>query len=110
MCYNQGKHEVYSFKEIATCEYEIIILSPLLCEHPEFKPKDVSENIINCMPLEGSPKKPRSLLKNEVEVMKFNSHAMKLMNSVGFFYHNRICFFFVCYLFMYFFFYNSISF
>lgn len=81
VCYNHGKHEVYSFKEIATCEYEIIILSPLLCEHPEFKPKDVSENIINCMPLEGSPKKPRSLLKNEVEVMKFNSHAMKLMNS-----------------------------
>ncbi|CAH0714622.1 unnamed protein product, partial [Brenthis ino] len=83
VCYSHGKHEVYSFKETSTCEYEIIILSPLLCEHPQFKPKDVSENIINCLPLDGAPKKPRNMLKNEVESLKFNTQTIKLMNSDG---------------------------
>jgi len=37
VCYPQGKHEIYSLEETSTCEYEIVILSPLLCQHPDFK-------------------------------------------------------------------------
>jgi endoplasmic reticulum lectin 1 len=37
VCDARGKHELYSLEEISTCEYEIVVLSPLLCEHPDFK-------------------------------------------------------------------------
>ncbi|XP_075974218.1 endoplasmic reticulum lectin 1 isoform X2 [Anticarsia gemmatalis] len=81
VCYTHGKHEVYSFKETSTCEYEIIILSPLLCEHPHFKPKDVSENIVDCYPVGDAPKKPRSLLKMEVESLRFHHQTIRMMNN-----------------------------
>ncbi|CAG4985733.1 unnamed protein product [Parnassius apollo] len=81
VCYVNGKNEVYSFKETATCEYEIIILTPLLCEHPQFKPKDVSENIINCYPQFGAMKKPESLVKMEFEDMKFQYDSIKTINN-----------------------------
>ncbi|XP_026732359.1 endoplasmic reticulum lectin 1 isoform X1 [Trichoplusia ni] len=81
VCYSHGKHEVYSFKETSTCEYEIIILSPLLCEHPQFKPKDVSENIIDCLPIGEAPKKPRSLLKMEVDSLRFHHQTVRMNND-----------------------------
>ncbi|KAM3963742.1 endoplasmic reticulum lectin 1 isoform 2-T2 [Aphomia sociella] len=83
VCYAHGKHEVYSFKETSTCEYEIIILSPLLCEHPQFKPKDVSENNINCYPVDDAPKKPRGLLKMEVDSLRFHHQSVRLLNNDG---------------------------
>nr|XP_034827027.1 endoplasmic reticulum lectin 1 isoform X2 [Maniola hyperantus] len=81
VCYTHGRHEVYSFKETSTCEYEIIILSPLLCQHPQFKPKEVDENAINCLPIGDAPKKPRNLLKSEVESLRFHHQTIKLMND-----------------------------
>ena len=63
VCYIHGKHEIFSFKEISTCMYETIILSPLLCDHPKYKPQETGENEISCVPLEGHPKKPRNLMK-----------------------------------------------
>ncbi|CAH3876675.1 unnamed protein product [Pieris brassicae] len=81
VCYTHGKHEIYSMKETSTCEYEIIILSGLLCEHPQFKPKDVSENVINCMPISDAPKKPRNLLKSEVESLRLNHQSIRLTND-----------------------------
>nr|XP_049696425.1 endoplasmic reticulum lectin 1 isoform X3 [Helicoverpa armigera] len=83
VCYTHGKHEVYSFKETSTCEYEIIILSPLLCEHPQFRPKDVSENIIDCLPVDDAPKKPRSLLKMEVDSLRFHHQTIRMMSNDG---------------------------
>ncbi|KAJ8921460.1 hypothetical protein NQ315_003078 [Exocentrus adspersus] len=70
VCYVHGKHEVYSLKETSTCVYEIIILSPLLCTHPKYKPKETGEHKISCVPLEGSPKKPYSLVKLKAESAK----------------------------------------
>lgn len=49
VCYSHAKHEIYSFKETSTCEYEIVVLSPLLCTHPLFMPKSTSENVIECI-------------------------------------------------------------
>ncbi|CAH1155061.1 unnamed protein product [Phaedon cochleariae] len=63
VCYIHGKHEVYSLKETSTCVYEIIILSPLLCTHPSYRPKESGENKINCVPIDGSYKMPYSLAK-----------------------------------------------
>ncbi|XP_045495294.1 endoplasmic reticulum lectin 1 isoform X1 [Colias croceus] len=81
VCYTHGKHEIYSMKETTTCEYEIIILSGLLCDHPQFKSKDVSENEINCLPIGDAPKKPRNLLKSEVESLKLNHQSIRLSSN-----------------------------
>lgn len=71
VCYLHGKHEVYSLKETSTCNYEIVVLSPLLCAHPRYKLQDSGENIIKCVPLEGFPPKPRSLLEMKAESYHF---------------------------------------
>ncbi|XP_072400596.1 endoplasmic reticulum lectin 1 [Diabrotica undecimpunctata] len=63
VCYIHGKHEIYSVDESQTCVYEIIILSPLLCAHPRYKPKESGENQLNCVPIDGSYKMPYSLAK-----------------------------------------------
>ncbi|XP_019550340.3 endoplasmic reticulum lectin 1 isoform X1 [Aedes albopictus] len=70
VCYLHGKNEVYSLKETSTCNYEIIILTPMLCGHPKYKPQDNEENKVNCYPLGNSPKKPKNLLMMEIESMK----------------------------------------
>ena len=33
-CYPSGRNEIYSFKEVSTCEYEVVILTSSLCQHP----------------------------------------------------------------------------
>jgi endoplasmic reticulum lectin 1 len=37
VCYSHGKHDIFSLKETSICEYEVIVLSPLLCQHPKYK-------------------------------------------------------------------------
>lgn len=37
VCVEGGKHEMYSIKETATCEYEVIAFSPMLCLSPDFR-------------------------------------------------------------------------
>lgn len=70
VCYPHGKNEVYSIKEISTCNYEVVILTAVLCAHPSFNPKEANDNVINCIPISDAPPKPRSLLVMEVENMK----------------------------------------
>ncbi|XP_011268782.1 endoplasmic reticulum lectin 1 isoform X1 [Camponotus floridanus] len=71
VCYKHGKHDVYSLKETMTCEYEAIVLSPVLCNHPDYKPPDTGENEITCQPVGNkTPKKPKSLMLMEYESVK----------------------------------------
>lgn len=70
VCYKHGKHDVYSLKETMTCEYEAIVLSPVLCAHPDYKPSDTGENEITCQPVDSAPKKPKSLMMMEQESLK----------------------------------------
>ncbi|XP_033224495.1 endoplasmic reticulum lectin 1 isoform X2 [Belonocnema kinseyi] len=70
VCYQHGKHEIFSLKEISSCEYEAVVLSPLLCSHPDYRPQDNGENEINCRPVDNAPKKPRSLMQLEAESVK----------------------------------------
>ncbi|XP_043261848.1 endoplasmic reticulum lectin 1 [Colletes gigas] len=67
VCYQHDKHELFSVKETVSCEYEIIVLSPLLCAHPDYKPQDIRENEINCLPVDTAPTKPRVLMAMEME-------------------------------------------
>ncbi|KAJ8669372.1 hypothetical protein QAD02_000631 [Eretmocerus hayati] len=76
VCYQHGKQEIHSIKETATCEYEAVVLTPLLCNHPDYKPQDTGENKINCRPLDDAPKKPRSLTSLEAESFKLRQQKV----------------------------------
>ncbi|CAH0390448.1 unnamed protein product [Bemisia tabaci] len=67
VCYNHGKHDFYSLKEVSSCHYEVIIISSLLCLHPHYKPKETGENSIDCIPKDPAGKKPLRLLQLEAE-------------------------------------------
>jgi len=71
VCYPSGKHEMYSFKETSTCEYEVMVLSPLLCSHPDYRPESANEQHINCKPADKeTATKPQDLVKTEKENYK----------------------------------------
>ncbi|XP_021916263.1 endoplasmic reticulum lectin 1 isoform X2 [Zootermopsis nevadensis] len=70
VCYSHSKHDILSLKETSICEYEVIVLSPLLCQHPKYKPRESGENVISCHPVEGSPNKPKNLIAMEAESLK----------------------------------------
>ncbi|XP_054261897.1 endoplasmic reticulum lectin 1-like isoform X1 [Macrosteles quadrilineatus] len=76
VCYTMGKHEIYSFKETSTCQYEMIVLSSLLCQHPKYKPQDTGEHPINCLPVDEAPRKPRNLRKFEAESLKLRRQRL----------------------------------
>jgi len=73
MCYPSGRNEILSVKETSTCEYEVIVLTNMLCSHPQFKPEEVSEHGIKCRPLGFSPNKPADLVSLEKESSKLRS-------------------------------------
>ena len=37
ICQPEGRGEIYEFKESSTCEYEVLVLSALLCKHPSYR-------------------------------------------------------------------------
>ena len=43
VCYPSGKNEIYSLKESSTCEYEVVVLTSVLCNHPDYKPEESKE-------------------------------------------------------------------
>ncbi|KAJ8309266.1 hypothetical protein KUTeg_014140 [Tegillarca granosa] len=73
ICQPDGRGEIYELKETSSCEYEVIVLTSLLCSHPEFKPKNPPVNKITCHAMEGSPAKPKELTKWNKEKSEFNA-------------------------------------
>ncbi|KAK0178516.1 hypothetical protein PV327_007400 [Microctonus hyperodae] len=69
ICHPQVDHEIYSLDEVASCEYEAIIMSRLLCSHPDYS-RTAGEDEINCIPLGNSLKRPRALSVLETESLK----------------------------------------
>lgn len=77
ICYPESKNEIYSFEEVSTCEYDMVVLTPLLCIHPEYRLKENVQNDIHCRPLNGAPEKPLSLEKQELESLQFDLKRRK---------------------------------
>lgn len=65
VCNEEPKLELYSIKEVSTCEYEAIVLSPLLCQHKDFKVDTTTQHEIRCYSVDGSPTKPEKTLEPE---------------------------------------------
>jgi len=77
VCYPAGKNEVYSLKEVSTCEYEVVVLTNALCSHPSYKPEESKEHSVTCRPVaEGQSRKPAKLTKIEVESLKLRSERL----------------------------------
>lgn len=99
VCYPAGKHEIFSFEESSTCEYEIVVLTPYLCQHPDYRfviiviyfrqhlinlysairAKESEENKIHCWAVDGSPKKPSALVEIETESLLLQQHQNLLV-------------------------------
>ncbi|XP_071536439.1 endoplasmic reticulum lectin 1-like isoform X2 [Panulirus ornatus] len=83
VCYEEGRHDIYSIKETYTCEYEIIVLSPYLCQHPSYRPRDLPQTGLHCVPMSGNPKRPRNLIQTEAESLKLRSSGAVLAGDTS---------------------------
>uniref|UniRef100_A0A671QMM0 Endoplasmic reticulum lectin n=1 Tax=Sinocyclocheilus anshuiensis TaxID=1608454 RepID=A0A671QMM0_9TELE len=61
VCHPEAKHEILTIAEVTTCQYEVVVLTPLLCPHPKYRFKLSPVNDIFCQALGGSPLRPQSL-------------------------------------------------
>ncbi|XP_014665285.1 PREDICTED: endoplasmic reticulum lectin 1-like [Priapulus caudatus] len=67
ICKEKGRNEIAHFKETSTCEYEVVIATSFLCEHPYFRKAKDPVHEIECLAMENSPVIPKSLkLQNEM--------------------------------------------
>ncbi|KAF6723751.1 Endoplasmic reticulum lectin 1 [Oryzias melastigma] len=67
VCHPEAKHEILSVAEVTTCEYEVVVLTPLLCAHPKYRFKSSPVNAIFCQALAGSPLRPQRLVQLDKE-------------------------------------------
>lgn len=67
VCHPEAKHEILSVAEVTTCEYEVVVLTPLLCDHPKYRFKTSPVNAIFCQALAGSPLQPQRLTQLDKE-------------------------------------------
>ncbi|RLW07010.1 hypothetical protein DV515_00004266 [Chloebia gouldiae] len=79
ICHPEAKHEILSVAEVTTCEYEVVILTPLLCNHPKYRFRASPVNDIFCQSLPGSPLKPHNLeqLEKQQEMLKMPFRRVK---------------------------------
>ncbi|GAB1601489.1 endoplasmic reticulum lectin 1-like [Argonauta hians] len=93
VCQPEGRGEILEMKEVSTCEYEIIVLTSVLCNHPDFKPKNPHIGKIDCHSAEGAPIRPVNMDKlteesryglpfeDESSVYKLNLHEKRKYTS-----------------------------
>ncbi|XP_061600642.1 endoplasmic reticulum lectin 1 isoform X2 [Cololabis saira] len=67
VCHPEAKHEILSVAEVTTCEYEVVVLTPLLCAHPKYRFKSSPVNAIFCQAMAGSPLRPQRLSQLDKE-------------------------------------------
>lgn len=69
VCSENSKHELHSIKEVFTCEYEAIVLSPMLCLNKNYQKKSVIEHDIRCFPVGvKTPSKPQDVTEFEAGI------------------------------------------
>ncbi|CAB1338466.1 unnamed protein product [Coregonus sp. 'balchen'] len=67
VCHPEAKQEILSIAEVTTCEYEVVVLTHLICAHPKYRFKSSPVNAIFCQALSGSPLRPHSLSQMDRE-------------------------------------------
>ncbi|CAG2249971.1 ERLEC1 [Mytilus edulis] len=77
VCQPEGRGEIYELKETSSCEYEVIVLTSVLCSHPDFKPKTPPVSTISCLAMDGSPTKPETLTDWEKQPVPQYDHQVQ---------------------------------
>ncbi|KAL3271276.1 hypothetical protein HHI36_021767 [Cryptolaemus montrouzieri] len=84
ICDLKGNHDIYSVKEISSCKYEVIILTPLLCAHPKYRPKITPTNVITCYALGKTSKLPFNLGKMYADRRRIMNEAFQGESRIEF--------------------------
>lgn len=92
VCSENSKHELHSVKEIYTCEYEAIVLSPILCLHQDFRVSQDKEHPIKCYPVGTTQAKPVDVAKFDAELADQEAKA-KATSKENFFSDARTLFY-----------------
>ncbi|XP_022669799.1 endoplasmic reticulum lectin 1-like [Varroa destructor] len=50
VCDQMSDHDVHSFEEPASCTYRVVVRTPYLCKHPDYRVEVAPENEISCHP------------------------------------------------------------
>ncbi|CAG0912370.1 unnamed protein product [Notodromas monacha] len=87
ICYRQGQHQIFSLEETRTCEYEVVVLSPLLCAHPDYRVRDRAHNDVSCYAADADSsaknRRPFALREMEAESLKLRHQTTVLELSAG---------------------------
>ncbi|XP_050404069.1 endoplasmic reticulum lectin 1 isoform X3 [Patella vulgata] len=75
VCQPDGHGEIYDMKESSTCEYEIMVLTAVLCSHPDFRPKNPPVNQIQCHAIEASSDEPKAVSNFESASTTIRHHT-----------------------------------
>lgn len=77
VCDKNEKPQLETIEEVQSCEYEAIISTNLLCDHPDFKEKKENELQINCYPNNNDqPIKPYGLQQFETKPLELYSDTI----------------------------------
>jgi endoplasmic reticulum lectin 1 len=68
VCSEGSRNEISHFEETSTCEYDIVILSPLLCKHPYYQREEPSIQAIQCFGKNGGKPKKLSALEQATKL------------------------------------------
>jgi len=77
VCDKYDKPQLESIEEVQSCEYEAIVSTNLLCDHPDFKEKKENELEINCFPQNDEQQiKPNGIEQYETKPLDLHSDTI----------------------------------
>nr|CAD2190038.1 unnamed protein product [Meloidogyne enterolobii] len=85
VCEENAQQNIYSFTEISSCHYEIIVFANELCAHPAFQIMPRKENEIKCFPLSklhNEDPKPKAVIKIQEEAEKQYAQEYALLKQL----------------------------
>jgi len=73
VCHEGGRNEIAHLEETSTCEYTVVIYSPLLCAHPYYQREEPTIQTIQCYGKDGG--KPKRLAEMELSHRQWTTDA-----------------------------------
>ena len=63
--------------EVTSCKYEALVSTPVLCQNPRYRLKEVPILPIKCYAQSDSPRRPKALLEQEIQSASFKASTTK---------------------------------
>ncbi|KAL7080726.1 hypothetical protein ACQ4LE_000966 [Meloidogyne hapla] len=86
VCEENARQNIFSFTEISSCHYEIIVFVSELCAHPAFQIMPRKENEIRCFPLNKlhtEEPKPKAVIRIQEEAEKQYKQEYALLKHLA---------------------------